>query len=234
MPEENGLEIAYRYDPAEELDGDFVHVQSLGEKRVGIGVYSLSVKGPEFVPLNEIVLEKLTSCGERGLDPKETACELNLEMNQVLGDGDYLSMIYGVIDLQEGTFSFVNAGQPPPIELRPFDDGPSELLHSNGIVIGQDDGSLFRVLLEPRVVSLQPRHPLILYTEGMVELVDADGQEFGSRSFLQTLDEFSRHDSAYLVEMVETRVCEFVGTESRTRDLLLVAFRVDGGAARSE
>ena len=227
IPAFDGVEIAYRFDAAPGLDGDFIHVNAIDPDRVGIAVYSLSIKGPEFVPLNEIVLEKLSAGGDRGLDPKEVACELNAEMSAILDEGDYLSLIYGVIDRNKKTFSFINAGQPPPIEIRPFDASPTEMVHSNGIVIGQDEGALFRALLEMRTLPLKSRNPLVLYTEGIVEMTDAEGHEFGTRTFMLSVEEYARQDAAYLVEMVETRALEFVGTAPRSRDLALIAMRID-------
>jgi serine phosphatase RsbU (regulator of sigma subunit) len=51
----------------------------------------------------------------------------------------FIALFLAIIDLRTGSFSYVKAGQTPPLPCRP--DGSVEKLTTGGIALGMFDGS---------------------------------------------------------------------------------------------
>jgi hypothetical protein len=92
------------------------------------------------------------------------------------------TLLYGIIGLGTGQVRFVSAGHPGPIYL-PWDAPPLQLVVS-GLPIGVEAGHY-----QEQVVQLQPTDRLVLYTDGVTETRNADGEHFGIQRFLAALDQ---------------------------------------------
>ena len=98
-----------------------------------------------------------------------------------LGKEHYVTLFYGVLDVASRTLEYVNAGHCPPVVLRA--NGTMELLGPTRPVLG-----LVKHEAAPaeRVV-LRSGDSLALYTDGITEAADSDGDEFGQERLLETL-----------------------------------------------
>ena len=98
----------------------------------------------------------------------------------------FVSLFYGRLDLASGEMVYVNAGHNPPLLLRAercsdydrgicsVDEAFAELTRT-GMVLGIEETAQYG---EERV-QLNPGDLIVLYTDGLIEMLDAQGQEFG-------------------------------------------------------
>ncbi|NJK90606.1 MAG: SpoIIE family protein phosphatase [Blastochloris sp.] len=75
------------------------------------------------------------------------------------------------------------------------------------------------------IVPLLPDDTVLLYTDGVNEAVDADGQEFGKEQIKLALKTGSPGGAAYLIQNLVERVSRFRGEEAQNDDITLVTLK---------
>ena len=78
--------------------------------------------------------------------------------------GRFLTIWYGVLDLDATALTFVPAGHPPAVLIRR--EGESRLLSTNGIVTGCKEGATYENMRCP----LRTGDTLFIYSDGAYEL----------------------------------------------------------------
>lgn len=91
----------------------------------------------------------------------------------------YATLFYGVFDKERRTLRYVNAGHNPPAVLR--NDGAIQWLESGGTPLAMFPDSDY----EENSVQLNPGDLVMIYTDGVVEAANRDGEEWGVDGFLK-------------------------------------------------
>jgi sigma-B regulation protein RsbU (phosphoserine phosphatase) len=130
-------------------------------------------------------------------------------------------LFYGVLDNAKRTLRYVNAGQNPPVVLRR--DGSVEWLEASGAPVGMFADSAY----EERVVELETGDVVIAYTDGVVEAMDANGEEWGVEGLLKAAMRVAGHseNTRDLVEWIFCSMDRFSGKEQGD-DATLAVLRV--------
>jgi len=193
-----GMRIAWTFQPCEELAGDTLNVVPLDGGHVGLYVLDVSGHGVGAALLSVTLNRWLSplppqSClfGRRRDDqrsyeiasPAHVAEQLNRQFPMDPRTMQYFSLLYGVLELSTGEFRYVCAGHPPPI-IAPRNADPF-LGQPGGLPIGLFPASKY----EEDLVKLSPGDRVYLYTDGMTETADEDGQELGVTNILAEISE---------------------------------------------
>lgn len=93
---------------------------------------------------------------------------LNKEDNQV---HYYFTAIYMIIDTEQKTVEYVNAGHPPGFAL--MDDGKVASLSKGTCPVG----FFTEMNIEKSIIHYEDRIQLLLFTDGVMEAIDRDGTE---------------------------------------------------------
>ena len=194
LPEIAGVNLAWVLQPCDELAGDTLNVVPLDETHVGL--YMLDVSG-HGVPaaLLSVTLSHwlspnhlLARCFEGGstgpfIAPAEVAEALNRQFPMDLDTAQYFTLLYGVLDTETLTFRYVTAGHPAPIHMR-HDAAPVHL-ETTGFPVGL----VLTPQYEEHVIRLAPGDRLYLYSDGVEEAHNREGEEFGTERFASALDQ---------------------------------------------
>ena len=104
--------------------------------------------------------------------------EVVMEANDALCEGNGANMFVtawvGEIDLDSGRVSYVNAGHNPPLRL-PVDGAPAYVRERSGLMLGAMPGRTYTA----HELTLRPGEALYLYTDGITEQPDGNGELFG-------------------------------------------------------
>ena len=167
LPAPPGLALSARYIPAaakQLVGGDWFDVIELSGGRVGIAIGDVVGHGVEAATLMGALRNGLLAYALQGVAPADLAPLLARFASSAAGRGQMATYIYGVIDADRRSFSFVNASHPPVVVVRP--DGTADVLEASPLPpLG---ASLVPVATETRV-DLEPGTTLVLYTDGLVE-----------------------------------------------------------------
>ena len=140
--------------------------------------------------------------------------------NQALGESleknIFVTAVYGILNCHSGRVSLARAGHTPAILVDA--SGNAKLLHSEGLGIGLDRGELFGNVLEVEHLKLKPDDLLVMYTDGVVESRNHEGEEFGYDRLLQAVQVARNEDAQGVHDAIRQTVDEFVGTNNRYDD----------------
>jgi sigma-B regulation protein RsbU (phosphoserine phosphatase) len=104
--------------------------------------------------------------------PGALCSKLNQTLCATATTGRFVTFFYGVIDCEQMTLRYENAGHLPPLLLR---NGSPRTLTEGATVLGLFEN----VEYQDRVVPLCPGDCLILTTDGVTEAADSSDDEFG-------------------------------------------------------
>jgi sigma-B regulation protein RsbU (phosphoserine phosphatase) len=144
---------------------------------------------------------------------------LNRIMRDSMDTSRFVTALYGEFDGKTGGFRYINCGHNPPVLLRA--GGGVEMLAGGGPALGMWDGSRF----EPGSVTLAPGDTLAVYTDGVVEVLDANDHQFGTERLARVLREASPGTARDMVSAVADATRAFAGRPGYDDDFTLVVVR---------
>jgi sigma-B regulation protein RsbU (phosphoserine phosphatase) len=241
-PEVTGVRLVWAFKPCSQLTGDVFNVFWLDERHLGLSVLDASGYGVAAALLSVAASQLLArmaspltgpgQCtlpdGKVFVPPAQVAGELSKHFSGA-GVGQPFTFLYGILDLGTGEFRFISAGHPGPVHL-PRDASPVHL-EGTGFPVGVGTGSY-----KEQVVNLRLADRLVLYTDGVTEAPNADGEHFGIRRFLAALEQSRGSALGKSLDAVVESVERWRDDTPRHRDILILFVeRTDpAGAAAAE
>jgi hypothetical protein len=174
IPEVPGLQLAYRYVPAQitsEIGGDWFDVIPLPAGRCALTVGDVTGHDSYAASRMGQLRTATRTLAALGLTPAQLLTRLDLITADLTNAETNATCLYAVGDPATGTWDIASAGHPPPALARPghqaaFPDLPPGLPLGTGLA---DDSSYQAIRLH-----LPPGSTLVLYTDGLIEKPAAD------------------------------------------------------------
>jgi sigma-B regulation protein RsbU (phosphoserine phosphatase) len=171
-----GLEIGERYFPTlkheAEIGGDYYDVIVLSPQKLAIFIGDISGKGLAAAVYTAMAKYTLRAFIAQEMSPLEIVSRANVAVARWTSHEIFSTLFFGVIDVERGTLTYVNAGHEPPVLLR-ADDVP-ESLNPTGPMLGIFSEAEFTVEETP----FSAGDILTLYTDGLSDARDAAGVFF--------------------------------------------------------
>ena len=190
-----GLDVSWLFQPCQTLGGDMLTVHRY-ENQILLGLLDVSGHGIGASLLALGLTRGLSPArgghvlGRRGLRaPKDVVSSLNSESGMLFESDLFATLIYGILDLTSGIFSFSCAGHPRPIRVRA--GHAQEVKGDSGPPLGVDPAFKFR---QSRT-RLRPGDLLVLYTDGVTESRSPRGAFFGEERLLSFLAKTSSQEN---------------------------------------
>jgi sigma-B regulation protein RsbU (phosphoserine phosphatase) len=116
----------------------------------------------------------------------------------------------------------VNAGHNPPLYLQADSDFEVRELTSGGLVAGAFEHSIY----EQETVQMKPNDLLFLYTDGLSEALNVEGEEFGATRIEEILKTIASLSADQIRDVVARRIKEWCAGMSLYDDLTFVVMKV--------
>ena len=204
--------------PAREIGGDFYDYFLLGDTHLALTIADVSGKGIPaalFMAVSRTVLRSVTGIDDMAARMAEANRLLSAENTASM----FVTMFHGVLDLRTGVLCYCNAGHNPPHLLRL--GGGREVLRPTGIAFGLDGDMPYRI--EER--ELRPGDTLFLFTDGITECFDGEGEEFGDARLEAALEAGRGRAAAGLVAGVLEATAAFAAGAEQSDDITCLALR---------
>jgi phosphoserine phosphatase RsbU/P len=217
-----GYQIAGRSQPAEMVGGDFFDYYDLEEGGFGVGLGDASGHGlPAALLIRDVVI------GLRmGLSMEFRTVNILRRLNAVIQRSaqasNYVSLFIGEIE-PEGHLFYVNAGHPGPLLVH---NQEAQQLAATGITLG----FLKDIQLSRGYAYLPPEAVLVIFSDGMVERTDHQGQMFGVERLQEFVIKHQHLDSQALLELIFETVIEFGQGAAWEDDATVVVIKRTAGA----
>lgn len=204
-------------NPAKEVGGDFYDFFMVDETHLAVVMADVSGKGVPaalFMVIGKTLIRDHTQPGK---DLGEVFEDVNNLLCDSNSEGYFITAFEGVLDLETGTFNYVNAGHEVPYLYRK--DGNYEIYEvpSGFVLAGMEDMKYVSGSL-----SLSEGDKLFLYTDGVPEATNAENELYGSDRLTEVLKRNGDKKPEELLMAVKADVDTFVGEASQFDDLTML------------
>ena len=176
VPTLEGWQISPFYRPAREVGGDFYDFHFLSEGRVGLVVGDATGKGvpAALVMSTTLGMLQLAAGALDSSSPGEVLERVNETLWARIPANMFVTCFYCILDPESASLSYANAGHDLPYVLR-GSAGECEELRARGMPLGIMPGMSY----EEKETILNSGEAALLYSDGLVEAHDPEGEMFG-------------------------------------------------------
>lgn len=189
-PSVQGLEIAIGFEPCRWIGGDYVDVIHAADRRVVLLIADVCGKGLPAA----LVAAKLHALTHASLGSGHGLVHMMHQVNEhlcdYLDDQTFVTMAVVAVDLIHHTAECLNAGHPPPVVIEPGGE-VHELQHAANLPLG-----VTRQAMTSGQTVIRPGDLLAMFTDGLTELRDGQGQMLGPAGVCEHLRELHIADPA--------------------------------------
>jgi PAS domain S-box-containing protein len=219
IPYLSGFDLAATFIPAMEVGGDFYDFIP-GDGKLGMVIADVSGKSVPaalFMALSRTIVRINATHHEKGTDVLEDA------NNMICADsreGMFVTLFYGVLDESMRCLVYANAGHPPPLLMRSGSNA-FEKLEVTGIALGAMGGAKY----EERRVDLSSGDVLVLYTDGVNEAENRNGEQYGIERFRCTITKSCQHSAQGILDKILADLSQFCDGQAQFDDITMVVVR---------
>ena len=160
--------------PATEVAGDSFDYALNGDT-AHVAIIDAMGHGLEAALLSAVAISALRNARRTGLDLAGTVRLMDTEISAQFGPDKFVTGVIAELDVRSGWWRWVTCGHPPTLLLR-----RGRVVKALDSIVGAPLGlGLLAERLEIGQERLEPGDRLVLYTDGVVEARDADGEFFG-------------------------------------------------------
>lgn len=220
IPQYRGFDLYGRTLPAEVVSGDFYDFIPLSETILGVAIADASGHGLSAALVVRDVYVGLRMGVDRDFKIIRTLQKLNQILHRSRLTTKYISLFYGELEAN-GTFIYSNAGHNPPFVLK---DEAVEFLRHGGRILGPTPDATYN----RGYIAIEPGDILCLYTDGIVEAHDAQGEEFGINRLVSVVREQGWRPAQEIVQAVFNAVSAWgaqEGEDDRTVVIVKAVWR---------
>jgi len=215
IPQLAGFEVASEWRPARTVGGDYFDVLKLGHDRLAICVADVSGKGVPAALLMANVQASLRA-SVRDLDSPARVCSIvNGMLCESIAADRFVTFFCAVLDASTRTFRYCNAGHPSPILIS---RGSVRMLDKGGAVLGVFQDWKY----EDSSVDLSSGDRLVVFTDGITEAEDSQGQEFGVENVAAFAKAHATSSAAELNRQLLAQVARYCNAQFHDDATLLV------------
>jgi serine phosphatase RsbU (regulator of sigma subunit) len=221
LPEVPRVRFAVKYLLCGRVGGDFYDVFRLDERHVGLYVADAMGHGVPASLLTIFVKKGIRAKEVFGkqyrlVPPGEVIGRLNQDLiDQRLSENPFITMVYVLLNHEEGTLQFARAGHPYPLYVPK--EGPLELWQQEGLLLGVVNAT-FSVTTH----ALQPGDKVLLYSDG-IDSATFEGHPPGIASLLACAE---RHRMLPIGALVDRLARDLLGATEHPDDLTLLGLEM--------
>ena len=172
VPTLEGWQISPFYQPAREVGGDFYDFLKLSKGRLGILVGDATGKGVPAALVMASARSMLRALARASNSPGDVMRRVNDALVADIPANMFVTCVYAILDPETGSLTYANAGHDLPYL---WHGGDCEELRARGMPLGLMPAMSY----EQKEVMLEPRDSALLYSDGLVEAHDPQGEMFG-------------------------------------------------------
>lgn len=219
IPKIEGLDIGHKFLPAHEVGGDYYDFLQVGEGRIAIVVADVSghdVEAAEYTSMGKHVLR---AYAREHASPAKVLGKTNDLICEDTRAEVFISLFYGVIDLEQRKLRHANAGCERPILYRPY-DGSITTLSADGMLLGIRGKAKY----QEREIDLRSGDVIAVFTDGLTE-AGVGKARFGASRVADAMAASAHLGAQHIADAIADSLFEFVHGRV-TDDVAMVVVKV--------
>jgi serine phosphatase RsbU (regulator of sigma subunit) len=221
----NGFDVSFLYEPCDELGGDFCDYVLREDAPGAMLISDVSGHGAPSAMITGMVKQAFRGAIQEQFAPA-TVLERIAAASHVFPEGKYVTATAVRFDPASTLLEYACAGHPPGVLLRR--DGSLTMLETTAPLIHP---ALPHWRCEQQAVRMDAGDRLLLYTDGLPETRNADGDEFGferlialAKHLSETASRIEAEDPSLLTTLRQ-ELAQFAGGRPLEDDLTLALVR---------
>lgn len=183
LPRRTGYDFGALMIPAHAVGGDFYNLLPLDKNHVGIVVGDVCDKGVPAALFMSLVYSLIRVEAQNSKSPVKVLRQVNRHLMHMVNTDStmFVTLIYGILNYENGKFHYARAAHPAPIVL----DGKGELLDVP-VKPGQPLGLFGNLPIDEERITIPPGGMFLLITDGLNEASNLEGDDFGDDGVAQS------------------------------------------------
>ncbi|MFW5829518.1 MAG: PP2C family protein-serine/threonine phosphatase [Planctomycetota bacterium] len=226
-PRVPGFTFDTRYEPAADVSGDFYEFIELDDGRIGFALGDVSGHGMGAGLIMSMAKKVFSIYARMGLQPQQVLSQMNDALVEDLGGKRFISLTYAILDPSERTIIWCRAGHNPTLLFNRHTKELSEI-KPPGMVVGMKGGGIFANSIKVETTQLRDGDIFLLYTDGITETMNRQGDEYGQERLQQLLtDHGTAMDITHLLDRMMDSARQFRAGGVTEDDITLLGLSVD-------
>ena len=202
-PRIQGFDISAYIFPTEEVSGDYYDWVEIFDDQIGIVVADAVGKGIPAALLMAFLRASLRTGVQIGYAPNIALSKVSNLLWDSTEENQFITAIYGILDATNRTFVYSNAGHNPPLLIN--SDGTYKFVEYGNMPLG-----MFRDLrYHQHYIPLQSEQILVLYTDGIIEGENSEGEDYGREKFAESVLRGKNLPARDLINHIRKDVADF-------------------------
>ena len=231
-PRMKGLVVTAFLQPAREVAGDYYDFLPITDSMMGMLIADVAGKGLAaglYMAQLKVIVQSLSRFHH---EPKAFLSAVNKVVSANLDGKSFITMCYGVIDLERGEMTFARAGHCPLIHVpanQPAGMRKARLLVPDGLVVGLqiDDGTMFDNLLQEQTISLAPGDLVVWFTDGISETMNEAFDCFGEERLAQIVEQYAHLPFDQLRAYILAELRAFAAGADQHDDMTMILMKIE-------
>lgn len=193
---------AYNFS-TEEVSGDYYDWVEIFDDQIGVVVADAVGKGIPAALLMAFLRASLRTGVQIGYAPHIALAKVNDLLWDSVEDNQFVTAIYGILDATNRTFVFSNAGHNPLLLMNP--SGDYKFVEYGDLPLGMFRGMRYH----QHFIRFDAHQTLVLYTDGITEAANSEGEEYGSERLAKRVLEGINLPAKKLIDFIRKDVADF-------------------------
>ena len=227
-----GLVVSAFCEPAREVAGDYYDFLPITDSMIGMLIADVAGKGLAaglYMAQLKVIVQSLARLHH---EPKTFLAAVNKVVSQNLDAASFITMAYGVVDIERREMTFARAGHCPLIHV-PASDPPglrhARLLAPDGLVVGLqiDDGTMFENLLREQTIALAPGDLVVWFTDGISETMNPAFECFGEERLARVVEQYAHLPFDQLRSYILAELRTFAAGADQHDDMTMILMKIE-------
>jgi phosphoserine phosphatase RsbU/P len=227
-----GMAVTAFCEPAREVAGDYFDFLRISPTKLGVLIADVSGKGlPAGLYMAQLKV-LVQSLARTHTSPAEFLKAVNRVVADNIDSKSFITMSYGVIDLEQRRMAFARAGHCPLIRVpgaAPAGLRKAELISPDGLVLGLkiDDGAMFDGMIQEVSIPMAPNDLIVFYTDGISETMNDTFDCYGEPRLAKVLEQYSHLPFEQLRSFIFADLRAFAGDADQHDDMTMILLKVE-------
>lgn len=218
-PQFHDYDIAGLNIPSEAVGGDYYDFINIVDNQCGVAIGDVSGKGIGAALIMATFRASLKAEIRNNFAIRTILGKVNGLLYESIERENYVTAVYGVLDIRNHIFTYSNAGHPSPLLFKANRD--IQELTCGGYAIGMFANSVY----EEASIYLGRDDILLLYTDGVTEAQNERGEEFGVKRLREVVQQSRKESANKILQNIVESVNQFRESNSESDDLTMILIK---------
>lgn len=232
LEQDPDYEIVSFSEAADEVGGDYYDTYRVGDNRIALIISDVSGKGTSAAFHMSQMKGVFQSLAQLNLDPTEFLFRSNSALSRCLDKNSFITTSYFVIDSSDRRVDFTRAGHCPTLYFNSREQ-KAHYFKNKGLGLGIVRNDSYRDYIHTNHFHYNGGDIMLLYTDGITEATNRQGDEFGYDRLLQAVERLQDRTVEEIQQSLIEELYAFTGSKTINDDYTMIIVKFNESKTKS-